>query len=187
MRLLLESYDSVLTMAFTGVGSAKRGIGPFTVHSVFHTNRADSVEDLIRYELDNLVCELQSVELLVIGEVSTCGAAPLEVVSRRMQQVACVLWRRRFRCPPPDDLGPFGGIDARLIGDLVKFAHAEYELDGRDAPHRERRSIASQALPARVMRLFVVRRAIAMAAVKPGKRTSSATCTKRRTYASERA
>ena len=145
------------------------------------------MEDLTRYALDNIVCELQSVELLVIGEVSTCGAAPLEVVSRRMQQVACVLWRRRFRRPPPGDLGPFGGIDALLIGDFVKFAHAQYELDGRDTPHRERRSIASQALPARVMRLFVVRRAIAMAAVSPGKRTSSATCTKRRTYASERA
>ena len=83
--------------------------------------------------------------------------------------------------------GLFGGIDALLIGDFAKFAHAEYELDGRDAPHRERRSMASQALPARVMRLFVVRRAITMAAVKPGKRTSSATRTKRRTYASERA
>ena len=88
--------------------------------------------------LDNLVGDLEPVELLVIDEISTCGAAALEVVSRGMQQVARVLRRRRFRRPPPGDAGPFGGIGALLICDFAQ-ARAEYELDGGDAPYRERR------------------------------------------------
>ena len=38
-----------------------------------------------------------------------------------MQQVARVLWRRRFRSPPPDDLGPFGGIGVLLMGDFAQL------------------------------------------------------------------
>ena len=71
--------------------------------------------------LDTLVADLESVELLVIDEISTCGAAALEVVSRRMQQVARVLWRRRFRYQPPDDMGPFGGIGVLLMGDFAQL------------------------------------------------------------------
>ena len=88
---------------------------------MFRTNRADAVADLTGDALDNLVSDLESVELLVIDEISTCGAAPLEVVSRRMQQVARVLWRRRFRCPPPDEMGPFGGIGVLLMGDFAQL------------------------------------------------------------------
>ena len=97
VRLLFGSYDSVLTMASTGVASANLGTGSRTIDSVFHTNREDAVQDLTGDALDNLVSDLESVELLVIDEISTCGAAPLEVVSRRMQQVARVVWRKRFR------------------------------------------------------------------------------------------
>ena len=79
------------------------------------------MEDLTGGALDNLVSELESVELLVIDEMSTCGAAALEVVSRRMQQVARVLWRRKFRCEPPDDLSPFGGIGVLLMGDFAQL------------------------------------------------------------------
>ena len=94
MRLLLGSYDSVLTMAFTGVASANSGKGSKTIDSVFHTNRADAVDELTGDALDNLVNDLESAELVAIDEISTCGAAALEVVSRRMQQVARVLWHR---------------------------------------------------------------------------------------------
>ena len=121
VRLLLHSYDSVLTMAFTGVAAANLGTGSRTIDSVFHTNRADAVEDLTGDALDTLVSDLESVELLVIDEISTCGAAALEVVSRRMQQVARVLWRRRLRCPPPDEMGPFGGIGVLLMGDFAQL------------------------------------------------------------------
>ena len=120
VRLLLESYDSVLTMAFTGVASANLGSGARTIESVFHTNRADAVEDLTGDALDTLVADLESVELLVIDEIFNSGAAALEVVSRRMQQVARVLWRRRFRCEPPDDMGPFGGIGVVLMAEFVQ-------------------------------------------------------------------
>ena len=100
VRLLLGSYESVLTMAFSGVASANLGTGARTIDSIFHTNRAEAAEDLKGPELDVLVDELGCVEFIVIDEISTCGAATLEVVSRRMQQVARVLWRRRFGSPP---------------------------------------------------------------------------------------
>ena len=92
-------------MAFSGVASANLGKGSRTIDSIFHTNRADAGEDLTGVDLDNLVEELQHVELIVIDEISTCGAASLEVVSRRMQQVARVVWRRKFNMEPPSRHG----------------------------------------------------------------------------------
>ena len=79
VRIALGSCDSVLTMAFSRV--------------------ADAGQDLAGVDLDNLVNELQNVQLIVIDEISTCGAASLEVVSRRMQQVARVVWRVVWRLP----------------------------------------------------------------------------------------
>ena len=108
-RKKFGSYDSVLTMAFSGVAAANLGSGARTIDSIFHTNRDSASDDLAGDQLDNLVDLLEHVELLVVDEVSTCGAASLEVESRRMQQVGRVFWRRRFRSPPPDDMGPFGG------------------------------------------------------------------------------
>ena len=119
--MLLGSYESVLTMAVSGVASASLGTGSRTIDSIFHTNRPGAAEDLIGPELDILVDELGCVEFIVIDEISTCGAGTFEVVSRRMQQVARVLWRRRFRSPPPDDLGPFGGIGVLLMGDFAQL------------------------------------------------------------------
>ena len=121
VRLLLESHDSVLTVAFTGFVSATLGTGPRTIDSVFHANRDDAVQDLTGDALDNLVTDLESVELPVIGEISTRGAAALEVASRRVQQVARVRWRSRFRCQPPGDMGPFGGIGVLLMGDFAQL------------------------------------------------------------------
>ena len=103
---MLGSFDRVLTIAFSGVAAANLGTGSRTIDSVFHTNRTDSTRDLVGDDLGKLVIELECAVLLVIDEVSTCGAGSLEVVSRRMQQVARVLWRRRFRAPPPDGIGP---------------------------------------------------------------------------------
>ena len=65
----------------------------------------------------HVACELELVELPVIDEISTCGAEALEVLCRRMQQVACDLWRR-LRSTPAGD---------------------KRELDVRDACHRVRR------------------------------------------------
>ena len=91
MRIALGSYDSVLTMAFSGVAAANLGSGSRTIDSIFHTNQHGAGEDLTGADLDNLVDELQHVQVLVIDEISTCGAASLEVINRRMQQVARVL------------------------------------------------------------------------------------------------
>ena len=116
-RLMLESCDSVLTMAFTRVAAANLGVGCKTIDSVFHTNRADAVEDL-------------TGELLVIDEISTCGAATLEVVSRRMQQVARVFWRRKFGSEP------FSGALARYSW-ATSFNSRRDQLAARAPRHGE--------------------------------------------------
>ena len=121
VRLLLGSYESVLTMAFSGVASANLGAGSLTIDSILHTNRAEAAKDLTGPELDTLVNELGCVEFIVIDEISTCGADTIEVVSRRMKQVARVLWRKRFRCEPPDDLGPSGGIGVLIMVDFAQL------------------------------------------------------------------
>ena len=61
VRIASGSYDSVLTMAFSGVASANLGTGSRTIDSIFHTNRADAGQDLAGVDLDNLVNELQNV------------------------------------------------------------------------------------------------------------------------------
>ena len=108
-------------MAFSGVASANLGTGSCTIDSIFHTNRADAGEDLTGADLDKLVDQLAHVQLIVIDEISTCGAASLEVVSRRMQQIARVLWRRNFRIAPPANMGSFGGVDVILMGDFAQI------------------------------------------------------------------
>ena len=119
VRRTLGSYDSVLTLAFSGVASANLGSDSRTIDSIFHTNNKGAGDDLASEQLDKLVAELRAVELLVIDEISTCGAVTLEIVSRRLHQVARVLWRERFKAEPPDDLGPFGGIGVVLMGDFA--------------------------------------------------------------------
>ena len=49
------------------------------------------------------------MDLLVIDEISTVGAAQFENVNRRLEQVGKVLWRKRFGPHPPDSLGGFDG------------------------------------------------------------------------------
>ena len=125
VRRRFRSYDSVATMAFAGVAAANLGSGATTIDSIFHTNHASAAEDLAGDRLDELVNLLEAVELLVIDEVSTCGAAALEIVSRRMQQVARVLWRRQFGSAPPDDMAPFGGVGVVLMGDFAQLPPLE--------------------------------------------------------------
>ena len=124
-RLMLESCDSVLTMAFACVAAANWGVGCKTNNSGFHTNRADAMEDL-------------TGELLVIDEISNCGAAALEEVSRRMQQVARVFWRRKFGSEP--FRGHWRAIHGRLRS-----------TPAGTSSQQEHRAMASRALPARAV------------------------------------
>ena len=68
-----------------------------------------------------LVNRLGAVELLVIDEVSTCGTGALEIISRRMQQVERVLWRKQFGIAPPGELAPFGGVGVLLMVDFAQL------------------------------------------------------------------
>ena len=72
-------------------------------------------------DLDQLVETPRSVELLLVDEISTCGAVALEIVSRRLHQDVRLLWRKHFNTEPPDDLGPFGVIGVVLMGDFAQL------------------------------------------------------------------
>ena len=60
-------------------------------------------------------------KLLILEQREGSLAAALEIVSRRMQQVARVLWRENFGTSPPEDVGPFGGIGVVLMGDFAQL------------------------------------------------------------------
>ena len=120
-RRMFGTFDSVLTMAFSGVAAANLGEGARTIDSVFHTNAADATKDLVGESLDKLVAELRSVQLVVIDEISTVGAAQFEIVSRRLEQVSRVLYRERFREEPPQDFGGFGAIGVVCMGDFAQL------------------------------------------------------------------
>ena len=111
----------MLTVAFSGVAAANLGGGSRTIDSVFHTNSNGAFEDAVGDQLDQLVEQLSDVELLLIDEISTVGAAQLETINRRLQQVARVVHRKRFGTEPPDDMGPFGGIGIVLMGDFAQL------------------------------------------------------------------
>jgi len=120
-RQAFGRYDSVLTVAFSGVASANLGGGSRTIDSIFHKNAHNAPEDLVGENLDALVAELRHVQLLLVDEISTVGAAQFELMSRRLQQVARVLFRDRTGAEPPFDMGPFGGIGVVLMGDFAQL------------------------------------------------------------------
>ena len=114
-------YDSVLTLAFSGVAAANLGGGAQTIDSVFHTNADHAIEDLVGDQLDWLVARLRRVELLLVDEISTVGAAQLEIINRRLRQVSRVVHREQFGTEPPDNVGSFGSIGVVLMGDLAQL------------------------------------------------------------------
>ena len=121
VRRLFGRYRSVLTLAFSGVAAANLGGGAQTIDSIFHTNSQDALEDLIGDRLDRLVAELRRVELVLIDEISTVGAAQFEIINRRLQQVSRVVHREQFGMEPPDDMGAFGSFGVVLMGDFAQL------------------------------------------------------------------
>ena len=120
-RQVFGSYGSVLSVAFSGVAAANLGGGSRTIDSIFHTNEDGSCEDSVGDKLDALVAELRHVQLLLVDEISTVGAAQFELMNRRLQQVARVLFRERTGQEPPTDMAPFGGIGVVLMGDFAQL------------------------------------------------------------------
>ena len=106
--------DSVLVLAHSGVAAANIGVGARTIDSLFHTNSEGGQQDLKGDHLDDLVKQLKNLRMLVIDEISTVGAAQLEIVHRRLEQVGKALGRMRGVSP---DVG-FGGYAVVLIGDF---------------------------------------------------------------------
>lgn len=120
-RQTFGSFGSVLTLAFSGVAAANLGDGASTIDSIFHTNSADAQADLRGDSLERLVNRLRGVQLLVIDEISTVGAAQFAIISRRLDQVGKAVWRERFHTVPPDDDDGFGGIGVVCMGDFAQL------------------------------------------------------------------
>jgi hypothetical protein len=65
---------------------------------------------------------LRGVQILVIDEISTTGAAQFEIISRRLEQVGKVLWRELHgQNLPSETLDGFGGLGVLLIGDFAQL------------------------------------------------------------------
>ena len=103
------------------MAAANLGGGATTIDSVFRLAGEQSEKDLTGDALDALVAAFESTELLIVDEISTVGAAQFEMMSRRLEQVGKVLWRRRTNTEPPDDLGGFGGIGLVCMGDFAQL------------------------------------------------------------------
>ena len=61
------------------------------------------------------------VQLIVIDEISTVGAAQFEIISRRLDQVRKAWWRETFDAAPPEDEDGFGGIGVVCMGDFAQL------------------------------------------------------------------
>ena len=122
-RRTLGGFHTVAVCAHTGIAAANLGGGASTIDSLFRLGGAAADEDLEGEKLDQLAERLSPVRLLVIDEVSTLGAAQMEMVSRRLEQVA--EWRhvRAKKRAPDRDFGGFGGIAVVLTGGALVRKH----------------------------------------------------------------
>ena len=121
-RLLLGGHHKVLVVAHA---AANLGKNATTIDSVFRTNAKGAAEDLEGNQLDELVARLKDVELIVIDEINTVGAAQFEIMHRRMVQVAKHTWqdgassmRQRKNVP---HFGCFGDRGVLCMGDFAQM------------------------------------------------------------------
>ena len=61
---------------------------------------------------------MQRARILVIDEISMVSAEQLELVSRRLELAAEVLYRERYGQRAPESFGGFGGLHVLLVGDF---------------------------------------------------------------------
>ena len=121
VRRFLGGFNTVALCAHTGVAAANLGGGASTLDSLFRLAGANADRDLDGEKLGALAQALESTKLIVIDEVSTLGAAQLEMVSRRMEQVSEWRYVRQFRRAPGQGFGGFGGASVVLSGDFAQL------------------------------------------------------------------
>ena len=83
-KAIFKSFDSALLVALTGVAAANMGGGAATINAVFKFASNNMEEDLEGDRLNELVERLSQTKLVIIDEISTVGAAQLEMISRRL-------------------------------------------------------------------------------------------------------
>ena len=64
---------------------------------------------------------LGEMELLLIDEISTVGAAQVEMMSRRFEQVKKVMWCQLRGTEPPESFGGFGSIGMVCMGTFAQL------------------------------------------------------------------
>ena len=111
----------MLLVAHSGVAAANLGGGASTIDSIFRFGGDNKDQDLEGTALDELIKEIGDAELLVIDEISTVGAGQLEMISRRLEQVAKAKWQFRFNTKPPASFGGFGGLGVLCMGDFAQL------------------------------------------------------------------
>ena len=117
-RSIFKSFDSVLMVAHTGVAAANMGGGAATINSVFKFASNNMEEDLDGDRLNELVESLSKTRLIIIDEISTVGSAQLEMISRRLEQVAKSIHQRSFNKLDPPSFDGFGNFGIVLVGDF---------------------------------------------------------------------
>ena len=117
VRRKFRCFDSVLMVSHTGVAAVNMGAGASTIDSAFKLG-GGKLEDLEGERLDEFITAMEKVELVVIDEISTVGAAQFEMISRRLEQLGKVRHRRRRGGAAPETLGGFGGLSVLCVGDF---------------------------------------------------------------------
>jgi hypothetical protein len=105
-------------VAHTGVAAANMGGGAATINSVFKFASNNMEEDLDGDRLNELVESLSKTRLIIIDEISTVGSAQLEMISRRLEQVAKSIHQRSFNKLDPPSFDGFGNFGIVLVGDF---------------------------------------------------------------------
>ena len=118
VRFQLGDFKAVLMAAHTGVAASNMGAGAKTIDSIFKLAGEDCKEDLEGPKLHEFVESVRHSRVLVIDEISMVSTEQLELVSRRLEQAAKVLYRERHGRRAPASFGGFGGLHVLLVGDF---------------------------------------------------------------------
>ena len=124
--------------AHTGVAGAKN------IDSVFKLTGEDSRKDLVGPKLSEFVESLKHARILVIDDISTVSGVQFEMVSRRLEQAAKVLYRQRYGLRAPASFDGFGGLHVLLVGDFGQISPASGSLNSKKQAKGEHRHLTKQ-------------------------------------------
>ena len=145
IRSQVGDFKAVLMVAHTGVAASNMGAGAKTIDSIFKLAGDDGKDDLDGAKLHEFVESVRQSRLLVIDEISMVSAEQLELVSRRLEQAAKILYRERHGRRAPASFGGFGGLHVLLVGDFGQIPPVSGKsLISSQAPKGEHRHLSKR-------------------------------------------